>query len=97
MAHRPVAMVPLSRVGGTPDEASVHRDQWHCLRRSLSVQTSGMVLDGNTISCDAFACGTKDDFDGVLSDEDTRVRYHILGWQFVGAGDSEKHYCPTHA
>lgn len=56
-----------------------------------------MVLDGNAISCDAYACRTTDDFDGELSDADTKVRYHMLGWQFVGAGHDEKHYCPTHS
>ena len=45
-----------------------------------------MALDGSAISCDAYACGTKDDFDGELSDEDARVRYNILGWQIVGVG-----------
>ena len=64
--------------------------------RSMIVQASAMVLDGNAIACDAIGCEKKNDFDGELPDDDTRVRYHVLGRQIVETGTDEKHHRPAH-
>ncbi len=56
-----------------------------------------MTLAGNAISCDAYGCQSSDDFVGDLSDEDIRLRYHILGWRFEGVDAHERHICPDHA
>jgi hypothetical protein len=55
-----------------------------------------MVLKGNAISCDAYACRTQDDFEGELPGKDIRLRYHVLGWSLRGSGDYERHFCPAH-
>ena len=56
-----------------------------------------MALDGNDISCDKFGCRANDTFEGELSPEDIRVRYHMLGWRFTDDDcDPEMHYCPFH-
>ena len=56
-----------------------------------------MTLDGNAISCDAYGCGTQDTFDGALSAEDIRLRYHILGWQIGEKDGREAHFCSDHS
>ena len=55
-----------------------------------------MVLDGNDISCDRFGCRTTDTFDGALSPEDVRLRYHMLGWRFTETDGQAYHHCPLH-
>ena len=55
-----------------------------------------MTLDGNEILCDAYGCGTQDSFDGALSAEDIRLRYHILGWQIGETDGRETHFCSDH-
>ncbi len=66
-----------------------------CLR-SLSVHASGMILDGNSISCDAFGCRNRDEFVGELAPEDVLARFHVLGWSFDEVDGRTVHYCPDH-
>jgi hypothetical protein len=55
-----------------------------------------MTLDGNEISCDGYDCRNQDTFEGDLSPEDIRLRYHILGWQITETDGRETHICPDH-
>jgi hypothetical protein len=55
-----------------------------------------MVLNGNFVSCDANGCQNQETFEGDLSPDDVRLRYHILGWHILGAEDQEFHFCPSH-
>jgi hypothetical protein len=66
------------------------------LRAAIRVSVNEVTLDGNNISCDRFGCRANDTFEGELSHEDVRVRYHMLGWRFTDDGDPERHYCPFH-
>ena len=55
-----------------------------------------MTFDGNTITCDHFGCRTQDTFEGELTSDDIRVRYHVLGWRYTEADGQEFHHCPIH-
>jgi hypothetical protein len=55
-----------------------------------------VALNRNDISCDAYGCTVKESFEGGLSPDDVRLRYHVLGWQIVAAEDQEFHYCQSH-
>jgi len=55
-----------------------------------------VTIEGNSISCDGFACRTRDTFDGELRPEDVELRYTILGWQFGDIRGHEMHFCPDH-
>ena len=56
-----------------------------------------MTLDGNEIFCDSNGCRSQDSFEGELSSEDIRIRYHILGWQITDSDGRETHFCPDHS
>jgi hypothetical protein len=56
-----------------------------------------MTVERNTISCDAYGCKTKAALDGraVISAENLRLRYAMLGWTTSGIGD-KLDICPNH-
>ena len=66
------------------------------VHREAIGEGGSMTLDGNEISCDGYDCRNQDTFEGDLSPEDIRLRYHILGWQITETDGRETHICPDH-